>query len=89
LEKRIKHKIVRTRCKHEEIERVDENTFFHRSSAVMENGEHDYYMVYHEHTNRDRWLCDCMSFVMNIVDSNSPTPNCKHIKAIKAKYDIT
>lgn len=81
-----KHKIVRSRSKLTEISREDENTFFHPSTDPERKGED--YMVYHEHENRDRWLCDCMHFTMNVRDANSPTPDCKHIRNIKAKYDI-
>jgi hypothetical protein len=71
----------------EDITRVDENTFYHPSKEPDMKGEP--YMVFHETVNRDRWLCDCMNFVVNIIDSNGPVPSCKHIKNIKKEFNIT
>ena len=70
----------------EEITRVDQDTFYVPSKDAEMKGEP--YMVFHETVNRDRWLCDCMYFTMNIVDSNGPVPDCKHINTIKHEFNI-
>ncbi len=89
-EERKKHKIrtFKQIMKSEDnIIPVDSQTFYVKSES---DPKKEPYMVFHEVTEyRDRWLCDCMNFVMNIVDANSPTPNCKHIRAIKERYNIT
>ena len=61
------------------ITRIDQYTFYVKSSDPKKEP----YFVYKEHIHHDRWLCDCLNFVMNLKDVNSPTHICKHINMVK------
>ena len=61
-----------------DIERVDEKTFYVKGS------QEEPYMVFNSQSKG--FICDCMNFVMNIQDGKEYA--CKHIKAIRAKYQV-
>lgn len=57
----------------------DANTFYVKSSDPKKEP----YFVYHDLD--DRWLCDCMNFVMNLpVSGRLITHKCKHINMVLA-----
>ena len=60
--------------KDDEIHREDARTFFIKD-----------YMIYRD--QNDRWLCDCLDFVMNIED-NGNTKECKHIERVKKEFRV-
>ena len=66
----MKHKVRRKSNTTDEIVKIDARTF-----------EIKDYMIYH--SDDDKWLCDCMSFVMNLQD-NGQTFDCKHILRCKS-----
>ena len=71
----------------ENITRVDSATFYHKTDSWYDDGSPIVaYMVYR--SDREGWLCDCLSFVFNLKDSKH-TPDCKHIRNIKDRYQIT
>jgi hypothetical protein len=72
----------------EAITRVDQQTFYHKTNSLYDDGGKIIaYMIYN--SNDKGWLCDCLSFIFNLKDTtHAHTPDCKHIKAIKAKYNI-
>jgi hypothetical protein len=61
------------------IERLDAVTF------NVKGSDPDPYMVF-KSIHKD-WVCDCMSFVMNMTDDGKNKP-CKHIKEIQKIYRI-
>jgi len=65
----------------DDITQVDQYTFYVKSSDPKQEP----YFVYREHINKDRWLCDCMDFVMNMTDTT--TKECKHIFRCKLRAD--
>ena len=89
MERNNKHKVQRMKkLSKEEITRVDQYTFYVPSKDPDMKGEP--YFVYKEHINRDRWLCDCMNFVLNLKDTNDePTHQCKHIKQVVSSFFTT
>lgn len=66
------------------ILRWDENTFYVPRES---NPDKQPYLVYHSANEHEKWLCDCMSFVMALTDDGK-TPECKHIRAIKKRFNI-
>ena len=85
-----KHKIItQKQLKNlDTILRSDEHTFYVPSeSEVDELGQPKQYFVYK--SLNIGWTCDCMNFTMNLKDLNDKsTFECKHIRAIKKKYEI-
>jgi hypothetical protein len=63
------------------ITQVDQQTYYHKRSKEPDK---DPYMIFN--SNSLGWLCDCMSFTMNIDDKGKS--NCKHIDAIKKEFNI-
>jgi predicted nucleic acid-binding Zn finger protein len=73
--KKTKHKLRRKDPKTEdEIIKIDCKTYQIKD-----------YMIFN--SDSKGFLCDCMSFVMNIQD-NGTTKDCKHILRIKKEYNI-
>ena len=64
-----------------DIERVDEKTFYVKSS----NPEQEPYMVFNSQSKG--FICDCLSFVYNIED-NGNTRECKHIARVKKEFGL-
>ena len=62
----------------DDITRVDSQTFYVKGSQP------DPYMVFN--SENEGWLCDCMSFVMNMTDSGNK--ECKHILHIKKEFNF-
>lgn len=65
----------------DQVTRIDEKTFYVKSS----DPEKEPYMVFH--SQNKGWVCDCMSFVMNIKD-NWETKHCKHISLIRKSFNL-
>ena len=58
----------------DDITQVDANTFYVKSS----DPDKDPYFIYHD--MNDRWLCECMDFIIHLPDDGMPvTHKCKHI----------
>ena len=77
--KKPKHKPQSFRRMKDDITRIDEKTFYVKSS----DPEKEPYMVFNS-ANKGL-ICDCMAFVMNIED-NGNTKECKHIKRVISSY---
>jgi len=78
-EKKTKKAITYKKLKKSEnpIEQVDALTFYVKSET---NPAKEPYFVYN--SMREGFLCDCMSFVMNLTDDGHTKP-CKHIEKVK------
>lgn len=64
-----------------DITQIDSQTYYHKSS----DPDKEPYMVFR--SNGKGFLCDCMSFVMSMTDTNS-NPECKHIVRIKKQFNL-
>ena len=61
------------------ITREDRDTFY------VQGTRKEQYMIF-KSIHKD-WVCDCMSFVMNMTDDGK-NKACKHIKEIKRIYNL-